>query len=146
MKRSKLNIDNSERGKQRRTVDGILFASELEARYYREYLKPRLANGVIADLKIQPSYRLQDEFTKYGRRFQPVQYTADFEITYPDGDVEIIDVKGMCTRDAALRRKWFDKKYPDKILRWIGYSKRFGGWIDWDELQKMRRKMKKVRG
>jgi hypothetical protein len=142
MKRSKMNVDTSNKGKVRRTVDGIVFDSELEAKYYREVIRVGMKDGTIFSIQTHPKYRLQDGYEKYGRKHQAVYYEADFEIVYASKDVEIVDVKGMPTETALLKRKWFDKKYPD-ILRWICYSKQDGGWIDYDELIKRRKERKK---
>lgn len=142
MKRSKLNVDI--KNKEKRTVDGIVFDSELEARYYKDIIKIAAEHGFMTDVKVRPKYILQDGFTKYQKVYRPVYYEADFEITYHDGEVKIIDIKGMATEAALLKRKLFDKRYHDKMLEWIAYSKKDGGWIEYDELKKLRAKRKKV--
>lgn len=79
------------------TVDGIQFDSRTEARYYR-YLKSR---GDVAQIECHPSYTLIPAFTikssltKSGKsRKESLKFTPDFKVTYSDGRVEVIDVKG----------------------------------------------------
>ncbi len=45
--RSKYNVDNSPIGKLKRTYQGILFDSQLECRFYKEYLIPKLKKRII---------------------------------------------------------------------------------------------------
>jgi predicted nuclease of restriction endonuclease-like RecB superfamily len=40
-------------------------------------------------------------------------YTPDFRLTYPDGRVAVVEVKGKATRDYILRRKLFKRQNPD---------------------------------
>ena len=143
MKHSKMNVDTSAKGKAKRTVDGCVFDSELEARYFKEVVKAGWANGDIGDTQFHPKYILQEGFEKHGKKYRPVFYEADFEYKTKDGDIEIIDVKGMATEAAKIKRKWFDRKYKDRILQWISYSKTDGGWIAYDELIKARAGRKK---
>ena len=42
---------------------------------------------------------------------------ADFVVTYSDGHVEVIDVKGVRTDVYKLKRKMLLFKYPDLIFR-----------------------------
>jgi len=42
-----------------------------------------------------------------------------------------------------LRRKLFDFKYSSTKLTWLSYAKKWGGWIEFDELKKIRRNNKK---
>lgn len=142
--RSKHNVDLTPEGKARRTVNGILFDSEDEAKYYKSVI---LQDTTIDECKIRPKYLLQSAFEKYGRKFNKVEYEADFEVTR-GLEITVIDVKGMPTETAKLKRKLFDKRYPDKLLEWVAYSKMDGGWIDYDKLQKLRaerRKLKKAK-
>jgi len=68
---------------------------------------------------------------------------SDFEIEFSDGNIEIWDIKGMADNTAKLKRKLFDFLYPDKILRWISYSKIDGGWVDVEKIDKGRKERKK---
>ena len=56
----------------------------------------------------QPSYTLLEGFRdNQGKPQKPITYTADFFVTYADGRNEVIEVKGMRTRDYLLRKKLF---------------------------------------
>lgn len=74
-------------------------------------------------------------------------YIADFLVIQDDGQKIVIDVKGYGMEDAALKRKLFVYKYPDLELRWIAASKKYSetGWIDYDDLQRIRRKARHAR-
>lgn len=139
--KNKYQVDMSEKGKSKRTVNGILFDSELEAKYYKEVI---LTDKTITNYKIQPKYQLQGPFGKYMKKHRPIFYVADFEIER-GFKVTVVDVKGMATEAAKLKRKWFDKKYPEMLLEWVSFSKMDGGWIGYDELQKLRRERKKAK-
>jgi hypothetical protein len=139
--RSKHNVDLTPEGKARRTVNGITFDSEDEADYYEEVILP---DKTITNFEIHPKYLLQESFQKYGRKFHPVYYEADFEVER-GLEVTVIDVKGLPTETALLKRKLFDKRYPDKRLEWVSYSKKDGGWIQYDELKKLRSERKKAK-
>ena len=93
-------------------VDGILFDSQMESYYYL-YLKELKEQGVVVDFKLQPVFILQEGFSKDGKRIQPIKYIADFEVTYNDGHVEIIDVKGKITEAFRIKRKILLYKYRD---------------------------------
>ena len=98
-------------------IDGIKFASPGEAERYLELC----IRNIKGDLwfRCQPKFELQQKFRKNGILFRPIHYIADFEITFPDGHIEIEDVKGWggyTTPDFKLKRKLFEFKYPDLAL------------------------------
>jgi len=72
-----------------------------------------------------------------------ITYKADFKVTYADGHVEIIDVKGMMTKDFTIKQKLFEYKYPELRLLLVAYSKIDGGWIELSELKKARSSRKR---
>ena len=89
------------------TVCGHEFDSKREAEVYLELLADKQA-GKVVRIAFQPSYTLLEAFTdNTGKRQQPITYTADFFVTYADGHAEVIEVKGMRTRDYLLRKKLF---------------------------------------
>lgn len=96
--------------------DGIRFDSKLEAKYY-EQLKLLEIAGEVTKIKLQPRFLLQEGFNKNGKRYQPIHYIADFEVTYKDGTVEVIDVKGFETNVFKIKEKLFEYKYPDLKLK-----------------------------
>lgn len=48
-----------------------------------------------------------------------ITYVCDFYLIYKDGRSEVIDVKGMATPEAKLKRKMFLYKYPEENLLWV---------------------------
>ena len=89
------------------TVCGRTFDSRREAEVYLELLAQKQAGGIVR-IGFQPSYTLLEGFTdNTGRKQRPITYTADFFVTYADGRSEVIEVKGMRTRDYLLRKKLF---------------------------------------
>lgn len=134
---------HKDKGKEKRTHDGILFDSELEMKYYRDVLLPMKEAGIIKSIKLQPEYLLQDKVEHFGRKYSKITYIADFEI-----DNVAIDVKGtygynIADQVAILKRKLFAARYPNIQLNWVTYCKKYGGWISWDDYNKWKRAEKK---
>lgn len=121
---------------------GITFDSKAERDYYL-YLLDLKQRGIVTDIQLQPSFLLQEKFRKNGKLYREITYKADFEVTYADGHVEIIDVKGMMTKDFAIKRKLFEYKYQSLRLLLVAYSKIDGGWIELSELKKARSSRKR---
>ena len=89
------------------TVCGHTFDSKREAEVYLDLLS-RKQHGEILRIGLQPSYTLLAGFVdNQGNKQRPITYTADFFVTYADGRHEVIEVKGMRTRDYLLRKKLF---------------------------------------
>lgn len=122
-------------------VDNIVFDSKVEARYYTEVVKPMLASGQLYAYKVHPKYILQQKNKELG--LQPITYEADFELIYPEPDkVEVIDIKGLATETAKLKRKMFIYNYSWIPLKWIVWNKKYGGWCDYFEVIKKRKNNK----
>lgn len=86
---------------------GHTFDSKREADYYLELLTRKQA-GEIVRIGFQPQYTLLAGFKdNTGKNQKPITYTADFFVTYADGRHEMIEVKGVRTRDYQLRKKLF---------------------------------------
>ena len=86
---------------------GHTFDSRREAEIYLDLLSRKQA-GEIVRIELQPSYTLLAGFTdNQGNKQKPITYTADFFVTYADGRHEVIEVKGVRTRDYLLRKKLF---------------------------------------
>lgn len=126
----------------KKTVDGVTFDSTMEANYY-EYLKKEQAAGNVLRFELQPEYQLLDAYVKYGRKIRGIKYIADFLVEYADHSIIVVDVKGRETDDFKLKRKMFDAKYPDLILKLITYNKTTDSWVDYDELKKTRARLKR---
>ena len=98
------------------TVYGRTFDSKREADYYLELLA-RKQHGEIVRIGFQPQYTLLAGFKdNTGKNQKPITYTADFFVTYADGHSEVIEVKGVRTRDYLLRKKLFLYKMRDENI------------------------------
>jgi len=149
MAKSKFNVNTSKKAKEKRTLNGHTFSSDLEYKFY-VYLLSQQEQGIAKDIKLQPKFLLQEKYEKYGKTILPIYYVADFLVEYTDGNIVIFDTKGMSTPDFKLKRKMFDYKYPDKVLRVINYSKIDGnnenkGWCDIEVIEKGRKERKKAK-
>jgi len=88
-------------------VCGHTFDSRREAEIYLDLLS-RKQHGEIIRIGLQPSYTLLEGFRdNQGNKQRAITYTADFFVTYADGRHEVIEVKGVRTRDYVLRKKLF---------------------------------------
>jgi hypothetical protein len=91
-------------------IDGIVFDSRKEANRYAE-LKLLQRCGAIRDLKLQPTYLLQEGFKKNGKTYRKIEYKADFEyFDIRQGKVIVEDVKGVKTEVYKLKKKLFEKR------------------------------------
>ena len=118
----------SKYGNVRVKYDGHQFDSKAEWRYYMK-LKQMKLDGLIKHFEMQERFLLMDGFVKNGRKFQAIHYVADFVVTYPNGEIVVIDVKGQkeVTKEFTLKYKMFHAKYSNRfiIARWDDNSKRF---------------------
>lgn len=140
--RSKYNVaaDNA-----KRTYDGIVFDSEAEMNFYKDYCIPKIKNGEINTCKMQVKYVLQDGFIRNGKKILPIDYKADFVLEYANNTIQVIDIKGCPDTTALLKRKMFWYRYPEIDYLWLSYSKIDGGWIEYDTLKKNRKIRKKLK-
>lgn len=123
--RSKYNVDNSPIGKLKRTYQGILFDSQLECRFYKEFLLPKLKKGMIKSIKRQVRYKLLPSFIYVydGKKQRAIEYISDFDVLYSDNSFMVIDVKGMVKPIDRLKAKLFRYKYPDINFKFAEYTK-----------------------
>jgi len=140
MDRTKFNIDQD---KSKRTCEGVIFDSCLEMRYFRDVILPQMRSGNIVEYELQKPYELQPKFIYEGKKIQPIKYIADFFVKYADGTEEVIDTKGCPDSVAKIKRKMFTFIYPDITYKWITYVKKYGGWVDFDQVNKLRKENKK---
>lgn len=140
MARTKFNVDKD---KDKRTFAGIVFDSQLEMKYFRDVLCPRVESGDVVHFELQKKYELQPKFTHDGKTVLPITYVADFYIEYADGHTEVIDTKGCPDSVAKIKRKMFWHNYPDTRYRWITYVKKWGGWLDYETVQTLRKEQKR---
>ena len=112
-KQSKYKAQKTRRGK-------LIFDSKKEAERYDALMLLQKA-GEIRGLKLQVRYCLQEAYTTFeGERVKSIDYIADFVYerrTAPDNYGQrywlpvVEDVKGMRTRDYAMKAKLFRNRY-----------------------------------
>lgn len=95
-------------------IDNIKFDSKAEAAYY-EQLKLLKMTGEVVSFDLQPEFILQDSFVKNGKKYHAIKYRADFLVRYKDGHEELIDVKGMLTKEFRIKQKLFELRYMQSI-------------------------------
>ena len=142
-------------------VDGIVFDSQTEAEYYI-YLKEQFNMRKIRKFEMQKEFILQNKFliingerideshkdfkklqkANPGCTTQAIKYIADFVVYYPNGVVQVIDVKGQKTADFKLKEKMFNFRYPEynKLCCIVKYNKQ---WMEYEEANKLKRAKKK---
>lgn len=89
-------------------IDGHYFASKREAAVYKD-LKLFVKQGEITDLQLQPTIELLPKPNR-------IAYRADFRVTWKNGSIEYIDVKGMETATFKLKHKLLKHLRPDIVL------------------------------
>lgn len=95
-------------GAQKVHLDGHIFASKREARYYSDFKLLQQA-GEITQLEIHPTFQLTVNGQKIGR------YTGDFSYRSKDGVFHLVDVKSPPTAKGEafrLRKKLMEAIYP----------------------------------
>ncbi len=134
----------SKYGASKAEVDGIIFDSVMEARFY-VYLKTLQKNKQIKGFDIQVKYVLQDKYrNKFtGKAVLPITYIADFSIITLSGDEVVVDVKGRETADFKIKKKMFGYKYPDKYFMCVQWRASTQSWEDLEDIKKSRREKKK---
>lgn len=128
-----MKITRSKYGAKKTVVDWIKFDSKIEAEYYL-YLKVNNKEHII-----QPKYLLQEWFVANDwTKIQPINYIADFAY-----DNIVVDIKGLPTEWAKLKRKMFLYRYPELKLKWLVRYK--WEWIDYFENEKRKKENKKAK-
>jgi hypothetical protein len=98
------------------TIDGILFDSKKESSIYLD-LKRMKQDKEIVSFERQVQYEIipaqKDESGKCIER--ACTYKADFVAVYPDGEVVVIDAKGMRLSDYKIKRKLMLKIHGIRI-------------------------------
>ena len=75
----------------------------------------------------------------------PIKYRTDYNVWYKDGTMQAFDCKGNPDSLSLLKRKMVWAKYPEINLTFICRSLKFGGWVEWDELKRLRKEAKKAK-
>lgn len=145
-------------------IDGIIFASKLEAQYY-EKLKQDLKDGKIKEFSLQPEFILQEkfivvdgeviygsnkDFDKIKRKtkaetVRQIKYIGDFLITDNDGQQRVVDTKGKSTTEFEIKKKMFYAKFPMYKLEILIYNKKANEWVDYYKYNKELRAKKKTK-
>ena len=86
------------------SIDGHTFDSQKEADYYSQ-LKLRLQAKEINGFCLQPTFMLAPG----------LKYKADFIVFNTDNSYEVIDVKGVKTKEYIAKKKVFEDKYNMNI-------------------------------
>lgn len=99
--------------------DGITFDSKMEHRRYVQ-LKMMQKSGVIADLHVHPTFKLQPGYysNSQQKKILPITYTADYSYL-EDGKVVVEDVKGFKTAAFNLKRRMLEYLYPSILFKVI---------------------------
>ena len=121
-------------------IDWYKFDSKLEWDYYL-YLKKKKEEWMIKDFELQPRYELQEKFEKLWKKYKSITYIADFKIILNWYKEIVVDIKGLPTETANLKRKLFDYKYRDLKLVWIQRYK--WDWVIYEDNQKRIKENKK---
>ena len=87
------------------SIDGHTFDSQKEADYYCQ-LKLRLQAREINGFCLQPTFMLAPG----------LKYKADFIVFNTDNSYDVIDVKGVRTKEYITKKKVFEDKYNMKII------------------------------
>ena len=87
------------------SVVGHTFDSQKEADYYCQ-LKLRLQAKEIKGFCLQPTFMLAPG----------LKYKADFIVFNTDSTYDVIDVKGVRTKEYITKKKVFEDKYNMKII------------------------------
>lgn len=95
-------------------IDDIKFDSKAEAAYYQQ-LKLLKMTGEVVSFDLQPEFVLQESFRKNGKLYRAIKYKADFLVRYKDGHEELIDIKGMLTKEFRIKQKLFELRYMQSI-------------------------------
>jgi hypothetical protein len=100
-------------------ADGHTFDSTAE---YNRYLQLRdmQSNGEIRDLQVHPRFEIIPRFRDWtGKHHGATHYEADFRYTDRQGHDVVEDVKGVRTKDYAIKRKLWLSLYSLTGVRHI---------------------------
>lgn len=107
-KRSKYNIGN----KSERTLGGVTYMSKLEMDY-RKHLnlltKATELKNRVTNIEEQVPY----ECIVNGKKV--CKYLLDFRVTYGNGEIELIDIKGVITPIYRIKKKLVEALYGIRI-------------------------------
>ena len=94
---------------QKTQYKGISFDSKKECEYFI-YLESLEAQGAISELQRQVRFELQPAFKHNGKTIRSINYVADFTFKDKDGQLHIVDTKGIKTEVYKLKKKMMQFK------------------------------------
>ncbi len=100
-------------------VNGLLFASKLEAERYKQLMLLQRA-GEISDLQLQPEFQIFEGYVNCydGKKHISRFYVGDFMyIDMRSKQTIVEDTKGMETDVFRLKWEEVQKKYPEYVFR-----------------------------
>lgn len=99
-------------GNKKTQYKGISFDSKKECEYFI-YLESLEAQGEISELQRQVRFELQPAFKHNGKTIRSINYVADFTFKDKDGQLHIVDTKGIKTEAYKLKKKMMQFKGYD---------------------------------
>lgn len=97
---------------QKTQYKGISFDSKKECEYFI-YLESLEAQGEISELQRQVRFELQPAFKHNGKTIRSINYVADFTFKDKNGNLHIVDTKGIKTEVYKLKKKMMQFKGYD---------------------------------
>ena len=89
---------------------------------------------------------------KEKRTYHGITFDSRMEMKYycevvcpkvESGEIVVIDVKGCPDIVATIKRKMFWYRYPLIEYNWVTYVKKYGGWLDYDKVKRLRKEEKR---
>jgi len=145
IKKDKYNVDKSKEKQAKRTYKGIVYASDLELRYFREIVEPGINSGDILSCKTQVKYEILPPFVHNNKKYNGINYVSDFNLIMKNGHEIVVDTKGFMKPMDVIKEKLLLSRYPEIDFRLIGFSKVDGGWVSIDTIKKGRSERKKLK-
>jgi len=146
-KRSKYGVDQSKKGKEKRTYNGEVYDSLTELQFLKEFIEPKVKTGEIVKWERQIPYVLQEKFTNFeGKTILPIKYIADYVVHWENDTFTVFDVKGNPDATSKVKRKLFWCVYPNIQYIWMCRSVKYGNgtnWLTYEDLENKRKADKK---
>lgn len=146
-KRSKYGVDQTKKGKEKRTYNGVTYDSLAELQFLQEYIEKKMVSGEIIKWERQVKFTLQEGFVYKGKKILPITYIADYIIYWNNNTRTIVDVKGNPDQVSKLKKKLFQYKYPNEDYVWmcrsIKYCEDGSNWLLYEDLEHKRKEDKK---
>ena len=110
-------------GSHKTTVNGIKFASKLEAERYRQLrLLEKCDPPLISDLVLQPEFQIIQGYVdpETGEKVKSTHYVADFQyVDLETNKIIVEDTKGIETDTFKIKWKLVRMQYRDREFRML---------------------------